>query len=207
MTGLPKIDRAYVATEAERDAMAVACGIPAKDVRCAATKDQNWRDDRWKPRKGKLVAVKDLTVAGLSRGAMEQFVNWVQSFGAEVIEIETGNLAGTGAAMVFRAMRIIHKSDRDITSDGMKAMARKSNARHAVGRMPDAEARMIWGDTFKYPTERAALAAMSKDMQKPWKRATAFAKFGGREALGKTLSAEMKAAREAAKKPRRKAKR
>lgn len=187
MTGLPKIDRAYVATEAERADMARACGIRADAVRCAATKDQHYT--QWKTRKGAFVAVRDLTVAGKTRGEMLAFVKHIQAQGADVVEIETGNIAGTGAAMLDRALAIVHAQQRGMTAKRAADMARAAKIKRTGTRMPDEDVRLIWGNLAISDDECVARTG--------WPRSTALASIakGGRKKLSQTIAAESKAAR------------
>lgn len=191
MTGLPKIDRAYVATEAERVDMAAACGIAARDVRCAATKGQHYSE--WSARKGKFVAVRDLTVAGKTRGEMMAFVKHVQAQGAEVVEIETGNIAGSGAAMLDRALAIVHAQQRGMTAKRAAEMARAAKIKRSGTRMADEDARLVWGNLAISDDECVARTG--------WPRSTALASIakGGRKKLALAIAAESKASRRKAK--------
>jgi len=187
VTGLPKIDRAYVATEAERADMAKACGIRAGDVRCAETKDQHYK--QWKTRKGAFVAVRDLTVAGSTRGEILEFVKHIQAQGAEVIEIETGNRASGGVEMLNRALSIVHARQRGMTPERAAEMARKTKEKRRGDRKREEDARLIWGNLSLSDDECVR--------QSGWPRATAFAAFakGGRKKLAAQIAAESKAAR------------
>ena len=187
MTGLPKIDRAYVATEAERVDMARACGIKADAVRCAETKDQHYT--RWKTRKGAFVAVRDLTVAGSTRGEMLAFVKHIQAQGAEVVEVESGATAGGGVEMLNRALSIIHARQRGMTSERAAEMASKTKAKRTEGRMSVEDARLVWGNLKLSDDECVALTG--------WPRSSALGSFakGGRKKLAATIAAESKAAR------------
>ena len=187
MTGLPKIDRAYVATEAERADMARACGIKADAVRCAETKDQHYT--RWKTRKGAFVAVRDLTVAGSTRGEMLAFVKHIQAQGAEVVEVESGATAGGGVEMLNRALSIIHARQRGMTSERAAEMASKTKAKRTEGRMSVEDARLVWGDLSLPDDECVRLTG--------WPRSSALGSFakGGRKKLAATIAAESKAAR------------
>lgn len=187
MTGLPKIDRAYVATEDDRAAMAKECGIPERDVRCAVTAGQHYK--QWTARKGKLVAVRDLTVAGDKRGEMLDFVRHIQAQGAEVIEVGTGHTAGGGVEMLARALSIIHSRARGMTSERAAEMAAKTRAKRREGRMTEEDARLVWGNLKL--SDDACVAETG------WPRATAFAGFakGGRKKLAEQIAAESKAAR------------
>jgi len=184
---IPKIDRAYVATEADRADMAKACGIPTKDVRCAATKGEHYSE--WKSRSGKFVAVRDLTVAGKTRGEMLAFVKHIQAQGADVVEIETGNIAGTGAAMLDRALSIVHAQQRGMTAKRAAAMARAAKIKRTAGRMSDEDARLVWGNLAISDDECVARTG--------WPRSTALASIakGGRKKLALAIAAESKAAR------------
>ena len=187
MTGLPKIDRAYVATEAERADMARACGIKADAVRCAETKDQHYT--RWKTHKGAFVAVRDLTVAGSTRGEMLAFVKHIQAQGAEVVEVESGATAGGGVEMLNRALSIIHARQRGMTSERAAEMASKTKAKRTEGRMSVEDARLVWGDLSLPDDECVRLTG--------WPRSSALGSFakGGRKKLAATIAAESKAAR------------
>lgn len=187
MTGLPKIDRAYVATEAERADMAKVCGIKERDVRCADTKGQHYSE--WGTRQGKFIAVRDLTVAGKTRGEMMAFVKHIQAQGAEVVEIETGAVAGTGAAMLDRALAIVHAQQRGMTAKRAADMARAAKIKRTAGRMADEDARLVWGNLAISDDECVARTG--------WPRSTALATIakGGRKKLALAIAAESKAAR------------
>ena len=187
MNGLPKIDRAYVATEAERADMARACGIRPDAVRCAETADQHYT--RWKTRKGAYVAVRNLTVAGSTRGEMLAFVKHIQAQGAEVVEVDTGLFAQGGVEMLNRALSIVHARQRGMTAERAAEMARKTRDARRGGRESEEDARLIWGDLSLSDDECV--------FRSGWPRATAFASFakGGRKKLAAQIAAESKAAR------------
>lgn len=167
--------------------MAKVCGIKERDVRCADTKGQHYSE--WGTRQGKFIAVRDLTVAGKTRGEMMAFVKHIQAQGAEVVEIETGAVAGTGAAMLDRALAIVHAQQRGMTAKRAADMARAAKVKRREGRMNEEDARLVWGDLSKSDDECVARTG--------WPRSTALSTIakGGRKALALAIAAESKAAR------------
>lgn len=190
-----KINRAYVATKAEIEPMTKASGMRREHVKCGEVPGEHIAAPVWKMRKGELLGVFDLSAFGDKRGLMAAGVALVQSFGADVCEVETGAVAGRGVEMLNRALAKVHGRDRK-TKERASDMAKASRDKRREGWMPRDEARRIWGNRAKY-TEQQALFNMTG-----WPRSTAFSEFGPRKKCEAELLAERDAAR-----PKRNAKR
>lgn len=184
-----KIARAYVATKAEIEPMMKASGLRRDYVKCGEVAGENIHAAKWSMRKGELLGVFDLAAFGRKRQEMSDGVAWVQAFGADVCEVETGAIAGSGVAMLNRALAKVHDRDRG-TSIRASAMAKVSREKRREGWMPEDEARRIWGNRTKYPQEGQALMNMTG-----WPRSTAFAVFGPRKKVELELIAERQTAR------------
>ena len=184
-----KIARAYVARKAEIEKMMQAAKLSREHVKCGEVAGEHISAPNWKLRKGELLGVFDLTAFGNKRGLMAAGVALVQSFGADVCEVETGAVAGQGVAMLQRALQRIHREDKKMTPDRAKELADARHAKKRDGWEEYDKARVIWGSPAQY-SETAALLAM-----RGWPRSTAYATFGKRKELEAILLAEMQAAR------------
>lgn len=206
-----KIARAYVATKAEIEPMMKATGLRREHVKCGEVAGEHISAPKWSMRKGELLGVFDLSAFGDKRQAMAGGVLLVQSFGADVCEVLYPHssvaplIAGDGVAMLNKALAIVHGRQRK-TKERASDMAKASRDKRREGWMPRDEARAIWGNRTKYPSESQALM----NMKPGWPRSTVFNEFGSRKTCEAELIADMKAARPKrapAKKSRRKAKR
>lgn len=184
-----KIARAYVATKAEIEKMMQVAKLPREHVKCGEIAGEHISAPNWKLRKGELLGVFDLTAFGDKRGLMADGVALVQSFGADVCEVETGAVAGQGVAMLQRALQRIHRESKKMTPERAKELADARHAEKRKGWLEYDQARVIWGSPAQF-SETAALLAM-----KGWPRSTAYATFGKRKDLEKVLLAEQQAAR------------
>lgn len=183
-----KINRAYVATKAEIEPMMKASGLRREHVKCGEVPGEHISAPVWKMRKGELLGVFDLSAFGDKRGQMAAGVALVQSFGADVCEVETGAIAGRGVEMLNRALAKVHGRARK-TKERASDMAKASKEKRREGWMPRDEARRIWGNRAKY-TEQQALFNMTG-----WPRSTAFSVFGPRKQVERELIEERKESR------------
>lgn len=187
-----KFDRAYVAKKDEIDAMAKASGLDRRNVKCGEVDGEHISAPAWSMREGGMLAVFDLTAFGQKRDEMLKGVQWVQSKpGCDVVEVETGRRAGTGVEMLDAALRRVHRENKKLTPERARELTTARHAKNNPNRMPDAEARAIWGNRTKYPSDGQALMNMTG-----WSRSTAHYRFGGRIKVEKALIEEAKAARQ-----------
>lgn len=133
----PKIVRAYVPGEGDRQRMADLSGLKIVNVKTAHEPPPNMRN-------GELLAVFDLTVFGETRKAIAAAVDAVQKNGADIIEIETGLTCGKGVAVLNRALGIIHGRSRQ--GQAQKDGQAKSVAIRTSGRKVDRDGLYeLWG--------------------------------------------------------------
>lgn len=191
-----KIARAYVATKAEIEPMMQAANLHREHVKCGEVAREHISAPNWSMRKGELLAVFDLSAFGDKREAIAAGVALIQSKGADVCEVESGDVCGKGVAMLHRALKRIHARTHKMTSDDAKAIAAKAREARQEGWATYDEARVIWGSPAQYNETQALLAL------KGWPRTTMYRIFGKRKVLEAKLIEEMQAAR----KSRRKAK-
>lgn len=172
--GKPKIGRGYAATKADRAALAKDAGLKVGDVRCAEIDGEAFPNPAWKMRNGELLAVRSLADLGSDRWSIAEAVEWVRSFGADVIEVPAGRIAGAGAAMLNDALSRIHGKQRRMTPEEAKA---KADARHKAkrdARMPKAQAIKIWRAS-RYKRYEDALRYMPG-----WNKMSAYKEIGPR---------------------------
>lgn len=169
-SGKSKITRAYVATADQRETMAKSVGLKISAVRCAEMSGENIHDPKWALRKGELLAVFGLEAFGKDRHDISKAVAWVQGQGADVFEIASGEVAGSGVLMMNRALTRIHGETRMAKAHEMQRASAKART---INRMPEDEARQHW--TNMRLTIPRALAKMTG-----WNRQSAYNTFGKR---------------------------
>ena len=175
-----KFARAYVAKAADQHAMMKSADLPKQHVKCGDVAGQNIADPDWTLRPGELLAVnsvRDFTDAfsiTAAHGEIAAAIEWVQSQGAEVYEISSGERTGKGkgAQMVSRALSRMHGAVRMKDAQAMQANSVKARLK---GRMPKVEALRIWCDARRFPRYQDAIAAMTG-----WNKASVYKELGPR---------------------------
>ena len=175
-----KFARGYVASAADQSALMKATGLSKLHVKCGDIPGEAISNPIWALRPGELLAVnsvRDFAEARTVTQAHSQIaaaIEWVQSQGAEVYEISSGERTGTGkgAQMISRALSKIHGAVRMIDPVAMQAKAAKGRTKN---RMPKAEAKRIWRDIRRYPRWQDAIAAMPG-----WNKVSAYDQLGKR---------------------------
>ena len=175
-----KFARAYVAKAADQHAMMKAADLPKQHVKCGDVAGQNIAAPDWTLRPGELLAVnsvRDLTDAisiTAAHGEIAAAIEWVQSQGAEVYELSSGERTGKGkgAQMVSRALSRMHGAVRMKDAQAMQANSVKARLK---GRMPKAEAKRIWRDIRRHVRWQDAIIEMTG-----WNKASAYKELGKR---------------------------
>jgi hypothetical protein len=172
--GKPNIARGYAATKADREALARDAGLPVASIRCAEVEKEAFPQPTWGLRKGKLLAVRSIADLGADRWAIADAVEWVRAFGADVIEVPVGRVAGAGVAMLNDALSRIHGKQRKMTSEEAKAKAEARHAEKRKARMPKAQVIKIWRAS-RYKRYEDALKHMPG-----WNKMSAYKELGPR---------------------------
>lgn len=170
------IVRGYVAKAADRAALASASGLPLRAIRCGETAGEGFPSPSWSLRKGEGLAVLRAADLGVDRWSIADAVAWVQSQGAEVIEVPTGRAAGDGVAMLHDALKYHHAAARGMTPEEARARAAARELAKRKDRIPKAQALKIWRSS-RYTKFQDALAKMPG-----WSKRTAYGELGPRNA-------------------------
>lgn len=157
-----------------------ATGLPKQHVKCGDVAGENISDPGWGLRPGERLAVRTVrdftsaTTITLAHSEIANAIEWVQSQGAEVFELSSGETtgAGKGAQMVSRALSRIHGSTRMQKAKDMQKAAAKART---LGKMGENEAKAIWKNIRTYPRWQSAIAAMTG-----WNKNEAYKAFKGR---------------------------
>lgn len=130
----------------------------------------------WKLRRGDtLLTVHGLRAFGDTRKAMREAVDLVQSWGAEIEDVETGDRTDAkGAQMLDDALARIHGERRIVSPSRAREMQAASVKKRVKGRMPKREALKIWRNADL--TIGEAVAAMGPG----WSAGTAYRQLGVR---------------------------
>ena len=127
---------------------------------------------KWRMRQGELLGVVDgLRAFGDNPGPINDAIKLVRSWGAAVIDVETGLRSDLDGVEMLHAALL----PRFMTPDFLAEMQKKSVTARTEGRMSESKARRIWFDGRYSVAEKLAL--MTK-----WSRRAAYAKFGKTDA-------------------------
>lgn len=169
-----KITRGYVTNPEDRAALARDAKLRVQDIRCAAVKGEAFPSPGWSLRKGELLAVRSLVDLGGDRWAIADAVEWVRAFGADVIEVPAGRVAGAGVAMLNDALSRIHGKQHRLTPEDAKAKADARHKARLADRMPKAQVIKIWRAS-RYKRYEDALKHMPG-----WNKMSAYKELGPR---------------------------
>lgn len=153
--------KGYATDKAGEDALK-RHGLKARDIYLEGRGRESW--GKWKLRKGDtLCIVGGLSIFGRTRHEMRAAVDLVQSWGAEIEDIETGQRTDAkGAQLLDDGQTTVHAKARGMRAAKAAAMQAASvasrNKKGRKERMPKREAMKVWREVG--PTIEEKLARM-----------------------------------------------
>lgn len=161
------------ATNAEQEAALKKYGLKDSAIYRQGRGREDWGN--WKLRRGDVLCISGgLSIFGRKHREMARAVEAVQEWGAEILDIETGQRTGDGkgAQMISAALSRLHGDQRAMSKRAreMQAAAVKSRNKK-VPRMSKREALKIWRDPELKLHEKLAL-------MEGWSRARAYNELG-----------------------------
>ncbi len=166
------IHRAYARNERDEKRL-VAAGVPTKRIYREDRGVEQWGN--WKMRKGeRLGVVNGLLAFGTNRRAMMAALDKVASWGAIIVDVETGYDSRNGSAKLLDLGLAKRHGEQAMKPGQAEAMNAASIAARTKGRMPMRSALVHWRNPEL--TAKQALKRM-----RGWSRGVAYKQLGKRQ--------------------------